>query len=217
RRPGVNFKHWDEIVFGVGEINVAVRRDAHAFRTGKRCLKRRTAIAGETLLPRAGNSMDDTRRHSKIVDGISFAQREDESATAIEVKRARTVERHFITKHKFPLRGRLSFTVASKGRDVAGFHVHLADAMIPDVANVEVAFGIKTDAVRFTELRFHCGSAVAAETRDTSASNRRDDTAFRIDAAHEMIKAFDEEHVARGVEAHLIWFIQCGARGGAAI
>src|SRR5258705_8202833 len=57
--PALHINHADAMALGVGQIHVAVQSDAESLWAGEGRLLRRTAVAGEALLARAGDLTND--------------------------------------------------------------------------------------------------------------------------------------------------------------
>src|SRR4051812_20438418 len=68
--------------------------------------------------------------------------------------------------------GRQSFAVAGDGFNEARLGVHLADAMIADIGDVDVVFVIESDAVGRAELSLGRGATVAAKAFFAGAGDR---------------------------------------------
>src|SRR5574341_278887 len=67
-RHPAHVNHPDRMAFGVGQIDVAIRRDADAFRARERGEFRRAAIAGESFLARACDVMDRPSFHIQPIN-----------------------------------------------------------------------------------------------------------------------------------------------------
>ena len=147
----------------VGEIDVAVGRDGDALRAGERGFLRGAAVAGEALLSGAGDVVNLAGLEVELEDLIALARGEPEVALRVEVERARAVQRR--AGDRRAVGRRAGFAGAGEGGDDAGLHVHLADDVVADVADVEVARGVELDAVRLLELRVLRRAAVAASSR----------------------------------------------------
>src|SRR5262245_20314360 len=88
-----NVNHPDLMAFGVGQIDIAVRRGTQTFRAGERGQLGRAAFASESFLPSSRDVMDRSRFHIQPINGVAFAQREPHVSATVEVDRARAVER----------------------------------------------------------------------------------------------------------------------------
>src|SRR5437867_7185577 len=89
--------------------------------------------------------------------------------------------------------------------------------MIADIANQEITFRIKNNAVRLAKLCFVCRPAIAAETRLSGSGKRRDTFGFAVYFSNDMIVAFGDKDVARFVKANFMRSIQARLSGRAAV
>src|SRR5690349_3805092 len=71
--------------------------------------------------------------------------------------------------------------------------------------------------MRLVQLRARCQPTVAGETGCPCACYGCNDSCFRIALPDRMTKPFDPKHVAGGIEADFIRFVEFGGRGRAAI
>src|SRR5262245_51130507 len=200
-----NVNHPDRMAFGVGQIDVAVWRDAQTFRAGQRGELSRAAGSGESLLSSSRNVMNRSRLHIQPINGVAFAQREPHISAAVEVNRARAVE---WGPGELRAIGRRSFLSCSgECRDHACLHINLADAVVEDVAYVKIAARVELDAVRLIERRLRGLSAVARKSGLARSRDGRNDPSPRVNAADDMIEPFDEKHIALFVETDFVRFV----------
>src|SRR5206468_13020113 len=82
--------------------------------------------------------------------------------------------------------------------------------MIADIANQEITFRIKNNAVRLAKLCFVCRPAIAAETGLAGSGKRRDTFGFNVYFSNDMIVAFGDKDVARFVKTNFMRSIQAG-------
>src|SRR5207247_9614845 len=71
-----NVDHADAVTFGIGEIDLPIRRDADSLRSGQSRLLCRTAVAREPFLTGAGNVMDRACLQVEPVNRVPFTQRQ---------------------------------------------------------------------------------------------------------------------------------------------
>ena len=210
-----NVDHPDRMAFGVGQIDVAVRRDAQTFRAGQRGQLSRSSVASESFLSCSRDVMNRSRLHIKPINGIAFAQREPHISAAVEVNRARAVE---WGPGDLRAVGRRFFLPRSgECRDHACLHINLADAVVEDVADVKIAARVELDAVRLIERRLRGRAAVARKSGLARSRDGRNDPRPRVNAADDMIEPFDEKHIALFVETDFVRFIERGSERGPAV
>src|SRR4051812_19713266 len=105
--------------------------------------------------------MDYARGEIELKDGVPLPKREPEIALAIEVEGAWAIQRG--AGDGRGVGGGLLFPVAGEGGDRAGFHRHLAKAVIADVADEQIAGGVELDRVRLLHLGGGSGAAVTGK------------------------------------------------------
>src|SRR5262245_29278270 len=89
--------------------------------------------------------------------------------------------------------------------------------MIANIGNIERTFPVECDTVRLIELSFGRGPAIAAESLLSGPRNRRNPVRLLINATHNVISHFHEDHVTVSVKADLIGLIEFGLRRWTAI
>src|SRR5690606_13907130 len=109
-----------------------------------------TRVAG--LAAGAGDVVQRFRFQVDAIDGVAFAEGEIQAVLAVEVEGPRTVERCALQRRA--IGGGTSFAGPGEGRDDTGGGIDATDAMIADVADVEVAFTVEGDRVRAVEGGF---------------------------------------------------------------
>ncbi len=82
--------------------------------------------------------------------------------------------------------------------------MQLADAVIHEIADEQVAVAIAKNAVRLAELGFVARASVAGETRDAGAGSGGDDAGLHVDFADDVVVALGEVEVAFEVEDQLM-------------
>ncbi len=173
------------------------------------------AVAGETRFARAGGVMDRARFQIEAVDGVPLAQGEPEVAGGVEIERARAIQR--CAGNGGPVGGRLFFAGAGEGGDDPGAHRHFADAVIQDVAGVDVARAVDPDGVRLLELRFHGGAVIAGKALDPGAGDGGNDPSPHRYAPHGVAGSLHHKKIAGRVETYLVGLVHFRLQGGAAI
>src|SRR5262249_8036563 len=201
-----NVNHPDRMSFSVGQIDVAVRRDAQPFRAGQRGELSRAAVPSESLLSSSRDVMNRSRLHIQPINGVAFAQSEPHISATVEVNGARAVE---WGPGDLRAIGRRSFLSCSgECRDHACLHINFADAVVEDVADVEIAARVELDAVRLIERRLRGLSAVARKSGLARSRDGRNDPRLRVNTADYMIEPFDEKHIALFVETDFVRLIE---------
>src|SRR5262245_50669755 len=210
-----NVNHPDRMAFGVGQIDVAVRRDAQTFRAGQRGQLSRAAVARESFLSRSSDVMNRSRSHIQPINGVAFAQREPHISTAVKVNRARAVE--WGPGDLRAIRRRFFLPCSGECRDHACLHINLADAVVEDVADVKVAARVELNAVRLIERRLRGSAAVARKSGLARSRDGRNDPRPRVNTTDNMIEPFDEKHIALFVETDFVRFIERSFERGPAV
>src|SRR6266516_4384133 len=86
-----NVDHADAVTFGIGEIDLPIRRDADSLRSGESRLLCGTAVARETFLSRASNVMDHASRPVEPVNCVPLTQGKPHISILVKVDCPRTV------------------------------------------------------------------------------------------------------------------------------
>src|SRR5207302_6612149 len=105
----------------------------------------------------------------------------------------------------------LAFPGARKCGNGSSLRIYFTNAIVHDVANVDVICSIQRDTVRLRKLRLIGRSAIATETTFAGSCNRRNRFRLHVDETNRVIVAFGDVHVPLAVEAQLMRGIeQCG-------
>ena len=212
--PGVD--HADRVGLGVDQPSVALGVDGDAFRPAEGGELGGPAVAGEALLARARDVRDLVVLEVELEDLVAFAGADPEVAGGVEVDRARALERRALDRGAVGGDARLAR--AGDGTDALGLHVDLADDVIADVADEEVALGVELDAVRLAQLGLVGGAAVARVAGFARPDDRRDDPGLHVDLADGVVLHVDDEEVAAlRTETEFVREVERGGRGGAAV
>ena len=212
---GFGVDHADGVAFAVGEPDVALCVDGDAFGAGEGGFFGGAAVSGEAAFACAGDVVDEAGFEVELEDLVAFAGGEPEVAAGVEVEGAGAFQGGAFDGAA--VGGGACGAGAGEGGDEAGFHVDLADDVVADVADVEVAFGAELDAVGLFELGVFGGSAVAAVAGFAGAGEGGEDAGFHVDLADGVVDHVDDEHVALGIEAEFVGFAEGGGKGGAAV
>src|SRR5207248_11165064 len=103
------------------------------------------------------------------------------------------------------------FASSGECRNDAGLRVDSAHTVIENVAYINVARSIKSNAVRLIELSLRRGTAVTGKPPALrSAGNHRDDSCLQIDAPDDIIIALNNIQIACVVESE---FMRVGKSG----
>ena len=106
---------------------------------------------------------------------------------------------------------------AGERGDDAASQRDTTDAVIADVADVEIAAVVQGDRVRYLEPGLGGRTAVAAESRLAGSSDGADGVCLCVNSTNQVVLHLDEEHVSRRVESHLVGFIAGRVGRGTAI
>src|SRR5262249_34647575 len=82
--------------------------------------------------------------------------------------------------------------------------------MVENVADVKVAALVELNAVRLIERRVRGRAAVARKSGLARTGDGRNDSRLRVNAAHRVVKPFDEKQVALFVETNFVRFVERG-------
>src|ERR1043166_4101709 len=158
------------VALGVREINIPIRPDVQAFRTGKRRRFGWATVTRRAFCAGASDVVDRSIAEIQFVNGVSFAQSQPDVSLLIKVNRARSVQRR--GRERPAINDRPFGPCTGKSRDNAGLLIHFADAVIADVADENVPARVKLKAVRLVEHGFAGWTAIPRESRLPSAGDR---------------------------------------------
>ena len=77
---GPGFNHANDLVFGIGKVDVAIGSNRDAFGAGESCFASRAVIASVSLFAGASEVMDGSFGQIELKDFIPLAERENEVA-----------------------------------------------------------------------------------------------------------------------------------------
>ena len=189
----------DAVVGGIGDIEVA--RAVHRHGNGKEEMRLRcwTVIPAEPLLSRTRNGGDRP-------DGIDLADAVVGGIGDVEV--ALAVHRHTTGRvqlgpdHWATVSAEPPFSRACDGGDRPG-GIDLANAMVCEIGDVEVARPVHRHAIGIVETRLSCRAAVPAEPSLSRARNGGDRPGG-IDLANAMVCEIGDVEVACAIHRHVI-------------
>ena len=200
-RGGVHLA--DAVVERIGDIEIA--RPVHRYALGRaeprRCRCRRAAVAAEAGSPASREGGDIARRGIHLADAVVIRIGD------IEV--ARPVHRHAVgaVELRRCRRGAVAAEAAERPGprhrgDAARGSVHLADALVVRIGDVEVARPIHRHAHWGVQPRRCCRAAVAADAGNSSSRHRGDITRGSIHLADAVVLGIDDVEVTRPVQRH---------------
>lgn len=205
---GFRVHHADGMAFAVGEPRVAFGVDGDAFRAAERGFFGGAAIAGEAAFAGAGDVEDLSGLEVEFEDLVPLACGEPEIALLVEIERAWAFERRAADGRAIGRRARFAHT--GKGADRAGFHIDLADDVVADVADIQIALRSKLDAVRLLELGVLRRTTIAAVTRLAVSSDGGDDLGLEVDFAHGVVGHVHDVEIAFRIETQFVRQIEGG-------
>src|SRR5439155_2152665 len=111
--------------------------------------------------------------------------------------------------------GHTALPVAGNGGDDAGLHINGPNTAVFQVREIEAfLFGPKSHAIDTIEIRLGRGTAVAAESLFSSASEGPDDSALG-DLAHAIVERVGDVDVAVDGKGEVVHGVEFGFEGGA--
>ena len=192
----------DAVAGGIADVNVF--RPVHRHAAGKAEMRRsrRAAVAAEAAVrpPR--------RRGDIARGGVHLADAVVERIGDIEI--ARPVHRYALGRAE-PRRCRCRRAAVAadagspasrEGGDIPRGSIHLADAVVIRIGDIEVARPIHRQAVGAVELRRCRRGAVAAEAGNSSSRHRGDITRGSSHLADAVVGGIGDVEVARPVQRH---------------
>ena len=135
--------------------------------------------------------------HVQLVNCIAFAKCQPQVSLFIKVESARTIQR--CAGNLRTVRSGGSLARASEGRNDAAFQVDATDSVIANVTNIEIAFAIKLNAVRFMKRGRNRRTFVARETCFAVAGHGANQSRSSIDEAHHVVHSLDNIEIALSV------------------
>lgn len=213
---GLSVDHADRVGFRVDQPGVAGGIDRDALRAAEGGELGGATVAGEALLAGAGDVRDLVGFEVELEDLIAFAGADPEVAGGVEVDGARALERRALNRGA--VGGFAGLARACDGRDHLRLHIDLADDVVADVADKEVAVRVELDAVRLLQLGLFGGATVAGVTWLARADDRRDDAGLGVNLADGVVlHVHDEEITALRSEAEFVGQVERCGGGGAAV
>src|SRR5260221_5177764 len=204
-RPALPIDFSNHVVLGIRKVNISLSRSADSFWSGERCLSGRASVAAETFFPCACNPVNHALRQIEFQNCIPLPQSQPEVSRRIKIERAWTTERNFLDR---TVASGSFFPSPGKSGDAAGLHVHLANAMIFYITNVEIARSIESDAVWFIQLGPIGRPAISRETGRAIPGNGFHNQGFGVAFSHRRADPFDPVDVSGSIEAYFIGLIQ---------
>src|SRR2546426_142958 len=196
----------DDVIFRIGEIDVAVGRNTETFRSGKFRISCRPVVAAEALPPCARDAAERAFGEVECENRVTFAQSHPHVTGHVEIEGTRTAES--CTRYRRVVQEGASLTSSGKSGDYSDLHIHLSDAVIFDIANVKVARLVEADAVGLVQLGFSCWTSVARKARGPGSCDGRHDAGLCVALAHGRAQAFDPIEIAGGIQALFVRLVQ---------
>ena len=189
------------VVVLIGDVEVARPVHRHASGQEERRLDRRAAVSAEASLFRARDGGD---RPGAIdpADAVVVSIGDIEVARPVHRHAIGIVETRLSCRAAIPAEPLLSR--ARNGGDRPG-GIHLADAVVVGIGDVEVACAVHRHAIGQVETRLSCRAAVLAEPTTTRNGGDRPDG---IDLADAAVVAIGDVEVARAVHRHAIGIVE---------
>ena len=206
----------DRLIFGIHDVNMAVRADSNAFGTTKSCLFRLPTVARESLLSRSSNVVQNavaSAGQRQPPDTVAFAE-SNPKVVAANAQSSRA--NHRFTPHWLTVTRQLFPAVSGHRDNDSRTKINATNAVIADVGNIQLAAITRfeqRDAVGLSQFGLCCRMAVTPPAGFARASDGADSSGLRIDAADKVIFHFDEIHVAVTIKPHFVRFVElCGQR-----
>ena len=205
----------DEVVPGVRDVEVAVAVQRNPRGSFELRRSGRAAVAAVAARPRAGKGGDDPGRGVHLADAVVASVRDVEVAVAVQRNPRGSVERRRC--------GRAAVAAvaarprAGEGGDDPGRGVHLADAVVANVRDVEVVVAIQRNPSENVERRRSGRAAVAAVATRPRAGEGGDDPGRGVHLADAVVANVRDVEVVVAIQRNPSGKVERRRSGRAAV